>query len=122
MTWNSRAENGQLGVGLRRAMRPQGNVPFTSSNPITFSQVLSNALRAYATRTLFTIYYKPRFNGTIVGIEDADPIRWRDSKWRSLKVNWDQHETSTTAPPEKVSPWEIQPAPAPPALNPLPMP
>jgi hypothetical protein len=27
-----------------------------------------------------------RFTGTIVGIEDADPSRWKDSKWRCLKV------------------------------------
>ena len=28
----------------------------------------------------------PRFTGTIVGTEDADPTRWSDSKWRCLKV------------------------------------
>ncbi|KAJ0113678.1 hypothetical protein Patl1_01308 [Pistacia atlantica] len=60
------------------------------------------------------------FTGTIVGIEDADPQRWRDSKWRCLKVRWD--ETSTIPRPERVSPWKIEPALAPPALNPLPMP
>jgi hypothetical protein len=27
-----------------------------------------------------------RFSGTVVGTEDADPIRWPGSKWRCLKV------------------------------------
>lgn len=61
-----------------------------------------------------------RFTGTIVGIEDGDPKRWRESKWRCLKVKWD--ETSTIPRPERVSPWSIEPALAPPALNALPMP
>lgn len=35
-------------------------------------------------------------------------------------MRWD--ETSTVLRPERVSPWKIEPALAPPALNPLPMP
>ncbi|THG19798.1 hypothetical protein TEA_000038 [Camellia sinensis var. sinensis] len=61
-----------------------------------------------------------RFTGTIVGIEEADAKRWQDSKWRSLKVRWD--ENSTIPRPERVSPWKIEPALSPPALNPLPLP
>ncbi|KAG5014415.1 hypothetical protein JHK85_020551 [Glycine max] len=61
-----------------------------------------------------------RFTGTIVGIEDADTKRWPKSKWRSLKVRWD--ETSNIPRPERVSQWKIEPALAPLALNPLPMP
>jgi hypothetical protein len=61
-----------------------------------------------------------RFTGTIVGIEDSDSKRWPKSKWRCLKVRWD--ETSNIPRPERVSPWKIEPALAPPALNPLPMP
>ncbi|RYR44899.1 hypothetical protein Ahy_A08g041175 isoform D [Arachis hypogaea] len=61
-----------------------------------------------------------RFTGTIVGIEDADSKRWPESKWRCLKVRWD--ETSNIPHPERVSPWKIEPALAPPALNPLSMP
>ncbi|XP_068661821.1 auxin response factor 2A-like isoform X2 [Aristolochia californica] len=48
-----------------------------------------------------------RFNGTIVGIEDLDPVKWPGSKWRSLKVQWD--ETSSIARPDRVSPWKIEP-------------
>lgn len=86
-----------------------------------------------------------RFTGTVVGIEEADPKRWQESKWRCLKVvsllyyvcffafirdsdikpfsvqvRWD--ETSTIPRPDRVSPWKIEPALTPPALNPLPVP
>ncbi|KAI5067566.1 hypothetical protein GOP47_0018094 [Adiantum capillus-veneris] len=48
-----------------------------------------------------------RYTGTITGIGDVDTDRWRDSKWRSLKVNWDEHATNERH--ERVSPWEIEP-------------
>lgn len=156
-----RGENGELRVGVRRAMRQQGNVPSSviSSHSMHLG-VLATAWHAKSTGTMFTVYYKPRtspaefivpfdqymesvknnysigmrfkmrfegeeapeqrFTGTIVGIEDADPKRWRDSKWRCLKVRWD--ETSTIPRPDRVSPWKIEPAVTPPALNPLPVP
>ncbi|WJX49231.1 Auxin response factor 9 [Trifolium repens] len=47
-----------------------------------------------------------RFSGTIVGVEDMSP-HWPNSKWRSLKVQWD--EPSAIARPDRVSPWEIEP-------------
>ncbi|KAJ1411886.1 UVR domain [Sesbania bispinosa] len=156
-----RGENGELRVGVRRAMRQQGNVPSSviSSHSMHLG-VLATAWHAILTGTMFTVYYKPRtspaefivpcdqymeslknnytigmrfkmrfegeeapeqrFTGTIVGIEDADPKRWPKSKWRNLKVRWD--ETSNIPRPERVSPWKIEHALAPPALNPLPMP
>ncbi|KAK9278040.1 hypothetical protein L1049_027597 [Liquidambar formosana] len=156
-----RGENGELRVGVRRAMRQQGNVPSSviSSHSMHLG-VLATAWHAITTGTMFTVYYKPRtspaefivpydqymesvknnysigmrfkmrfegeeapeqrFTGTIVGTEDADPNRWRESKWRCLKVRWD--ETSTIPRPDRVSPWKIEPALTPPALNPLPMP
>ncbi|RDX78217.1 Auxin response factor 2, partial [Mucuna pruriens] len=156
-----RGENGELRVGVRRAMRQQGNVPSSviSSHSMHLG-VLATAWHAILTGTMFTVYYKPRtspaefivpydqymeslknnytigmrfkmrfegeeapeqrFTGTIVGIEDADPKRWPESKWRSLKVRWD--ETSNIPRPERVSQWKIEPALAPPAINPLPMP
>nr|XP_009387024.1 PREDICTED: auxin response factor 24 isoform X1 [Musa acuminata subsp. malaccensis] len=60
-----------------------------------------------------------RFTGTIVGIGDADPSRWTGSKWRCLKVRWD--EASLIPRPERVSPWKIEPVLTPPP-NPGPMP
>ncbi|KAF2320305.1 hypothetical protein GH714_026987 [Hevea brasiliensis] len=45
------------------------------------------------------------FNGTIVGIEDVSS-RWPGSRWRCLKVQWD--EASSISRPESVSPWEVE--------------
>ncbi|XP_057810036.1 auxin response factor 9-like isoform X1 [Salvia miltiorrhiza] len=47
-----------------------------------------------------------RFSGTIVGVENISS-HWEDSKWRSLKVQWD--EPASIRRPERVSPWEIEP-------------
>ncbi|KAK2978628.1 hypothetical protein RJ640_019085, partial [Escallonia rubra] len=47
-----------------------------------------------------------RFTGTIVGVEDIS-LHWAGSRWRSLKVQWD--EPASIARPERVSPWEIEP-------------
>ncbi|GMH31510.1 hypothetical protein Nepgr_033353 [Nepenthes gracilis] len=155
-----RGENGELRVGVRRAMRQQGVVPSSviSSHSMHLG-VLATAWHAISTGTMFTVYYKPRtspavfivpfdhymasmksnysigmrfkmrfegeeapeqrFTGTIVGIEIADPKRWRDSKWRCLKVRWD--ETSTIPRPECVSPWQIEPFLSPPTINPPPV-
>ncbi|OIW19933.1 hypothetical protein TanjilG_30847 [Lupinus angustifolius] len=156
-----RGENEELRVGVRRAMKHQGNVPSSviSSHSMLLG-VLATAWHAILTGTIFTVYYKPRtspaefivpydqymaslknnytigmrfkmrfegeeapeqrFTGTVVGIEDSHSKRWPDSKWRSLKVRWD--ETSNIPRPDRVSPWKVEPALAPPALNPLPMP
>ncbi|CAF2042225.1 BnaAnng13910D [Brassica napus] len=46
-----------------------------------------------------------RYNGTIVGVGDFS-THWKDSEWRSLKVQWDG--TATIPRPDKVSPWEIE--------------
>ncbi|KAJ0986131.1 hypothetical protein J5N97_004487 [Dioscorea zingiberensis] len=45
------------------------------------------------------------FTGTIIGIGDISP-HWGGSKWRSLKVQWDEH--TNIRRPERVSPWEIE--------------
>ncbi|XP_076901234.1 auxin response factor 2B-like [Bidens hawaiensis] len=155
-----RGENGELRVGVRRAMRQQTNMPSSviSSHSMHLG-VLATAWHAIQTGTIFTVYYKPRtspaefivpydqymestktnysigmrfkmrfegeeapeqrFTGTVVGIEESDPKRWPESKWGCLKVRWD--EPSTIPRPERVSPWQIEPALCPPAVNPLPV-
>ncbi|KAK9072351.1 hypothetical protein SSX86_008785 [Deinandra increscens subsp. villosa] len=155
-----RGENGELRVGVRRAMRQQANIPSSviSSHSMHLG-VLATAWHAIQTGTIFTVFYKPRtspaefivpfdqymesiksnysigmrfnmrfegeeapeqrFTGTIVGIEERDPQRWPESKWRSLKVRWD--ETSSIRRPERVSPWKIEPALMPPTVNTLPV-
>ncbi|URD95806.1 auxin response factor [Musa troglodytarum] len=47
-----------------------------------------------------------RFTGTITGIGDI-LSQWPCSKWRSLKVQWD--EASSILRPEKISPWDVEP-------------
>lgn len=47
-----------------------------------------------------------RFTGTIVGTGDISS-QWPESKWRCLKIQWD--EPASILRPEKVSPWEIEP-------------
>ncbi|KAI3954265.1 hypothetical protein MKW98_018089 [Papaver atlanticum] len=155
-----RGENGELRVGVRRAMRQQSNVPSSviSSHSMHLG-VLATAWHAVSTGTMFTVYYKPRtspaefivpfdqymesvknnhsigmrfkmrfegeeapeqrFTGTIVGNGESDPNRWPSSKWRSLKVRWD--ENSSIPRPDRVSPWKIEPA-STPAPNTTPMP
>ncbi|KAI3686338.1 hypothetical protein L1987_80012 [Smallanthus sonchifolius] len=154
-----RGENGELRVGVRRAMRQQANIPSSViSSQSMHLGVLATAWHAIQTGTFFTVYYKPRtspaefivpfnqymesiknnysigmrfnmrfegeeaadqrFTGTIVGIEERDP-KGSESKWRSLKVRWD--ETSSLPRPDRVSPWNIEPAQMPPAINTLPV-
>ncbi|KAL6322093.1 hypothetical protein AAG906_005027 [Vitis piasezkii] len=55
-----------------------------------------------------------RFTGTIVGIGDISP-QWSNSKWRSLKIQWD--EPATIQRPERVSSWDIEPFVASASLN-----
>ncbi|XP_076942157.1 auxin response factor 2A-like [Bidens hawaiensis] len=155
-----RGENGELRVGVRRAMRQQTNVPSSviSSHSMHLG-VLATAWHANQTGTFFTVYYKPRtspaefivpydqymesvknnysigmrfnmrfegeeapeqrFTGTIVGIEERASKMWPESKWRCLKVRWD--ETSSIPRPDRVSPWKIEPALMPPTINTLPV-
>uniref|UniRef100_A0AAU6W6X0 Auxin response factor n=1 Tax=Gastrodia elata TaxID=91201 RepID=A0AAU6W6X0_9ASPA len=49
---------------------------------------------------------KRRCNGTIVGISDFDPLRWPNSKWRNLQVEWD--EPGYDEKPDRVNIWEIE--------------
>ncbi|XP_044978250.1 auxin response factor 4-like [Hordeum vulgare subsp. vulgare] len=153
-----RGESGELRVGVRRAMRQLSNIASSviSSHSMHLG-VLATAWHAINTKTMFTVYYKPRtsrsefiipydkytesvkniysigtrfkmrfegeeapeqrFTGTIVGSDNLDQL-WPESSWRSLKVRWD--ESSTIPRPDRVSPWEIEPASSPP-VNPLPL-
>nr|QFZ93677.1 auxin response factor 11-like protein [Pinellia ternata] len=49
---------------------------------------------------------KRRYMGTVVGVSDCDPLRWPNSKWRNLQVEWDEH--SCVERPDRVSLWEIE--------------
>ncbi|ONK64884.1 uncharacterized protein A4U43_C07F31010 [Asparagus officinalis] len=49
---------------------------------------------------------KRRYMGTIAGISDFDPLRWPNSNWRNLQVEWD--EQGYGEKPGRVSLWEIE--------------
>ncbi|VAH37299.1 hypothetical protein VPH35_023812 [Triticum aestivum] len=49
---------------------------------------------------------KRRYTGTIVGVSDSDPMRWPNSKWRNLQIEWDEHGYGER--PERVSIWDIE--------------
>ncbi|KAG5393806.1 hypothetical protein IGI04_023769 [Brassica rapa subsp. trilocularis] len=93
---------------------------------VPFDQYMGSVKNNYSIGMRFKMRFEgeeapeQRFTGTIVGIEDSDPTRWAKSKWRSLKVRWD--ETTSIPRPDRVSPWKIEPALSPPALSPVPMP
>ncbi|KAE8688077.1 Auxin response factor 16 [Hibiscus syriacus] len=48
-----------------------------------------------------------RYMGTITGISDLDPVRWKNSQWRNLQVGWD--ESTAGERPSRVSVWDIEP-------------
>ncbi|KAK2972590.1 hypothetical protein RJ640_007762 [Escallonia rubra] len=52
-----------------------------------------------------------RYMGTITGITDLDPVRWKNSQWRNLQVGWD--ESTAGERRNRVSVWEIEPVTAP---------
>jgi auxin response factor len=60
---NGRGENGELRVGVRRLMRQVNNMPSSviSSHSMHLG-VLATASHAISTGTLFSVFYKPRFD------------------------------------------------------------
>lgn len=52
-----------------------------------------------------------RYMGTVSGISDLDPVRWKNSQWRNLQVDWD--ESTAGEKPNRLSIWEIEPVIAP---------
>ncbi|XP_059318512.1 auxin response factor 19-like isoform X1 [Lycium ferocissimum] len=52
-----------------------------------------------------------RYMGTITGISDLDPVRWKNSQWRNLQVGWDESTAGERI--NRVSIWEIEPITAP---------
>nr|XP_043631392.1 auxin response factor 4-like [Erigeron canadensis] len=46
-----------------------------------------------------------RFSGVVTSVGDMDPYKWPNSKWRCLKVRWDEDIGNDHQ--ERISPWEI---------------
>ncbi|XP_020868527.1 auxin response factor 13 [Arabidopsis lyrata subsp. lyrata] len=113
-----RGENGELGVGIRRARHQLGHKPsLVISTQCMKDGVIASVVNAFKSKCKFIVVYKPRmrfegqdfsekrYSGTIIGVNDMSP-HWKDSEWRSLQVQWD--ELSPFPRPDKVSPWEIE--------------
>ncbi|KAL9385294.1 hypothetical protein Peur_022304 [Populus x canadensis] len=64
-----RGDNGELRVGLRRVARQQCSIPSSViSSQSMHLGVLATASHAVLTHTLFVVYYKPRTNQYIIGL------------------------------------------------------
>ncbi|KAH7292927.1 hypothetical protein KP509_28G004000 [Ceratopteris richardii] len=141
-----RGENGKLRVGIRRAKRQLAAQQAVLTGHTMHMGVVATARHAVATRSIFSVFYKPRvshsaylvpagkfersmsvtlsvgmrfkmrfetedasdrsYAGTVTGIEDLDSSSFPGSKWRSIKVNWDEMVGGDR--PDRVSPWEIE--------------
>ncbi|KAJ4956097.1 hypothetical protein NE237_012880 [Protea cynaroides] len=87
--------------------------PRTSQFIISVNKYLEAAKNEFSVGKRFKMRFEGedsperRFTGTIVGVGDISP-QWKDSSWRSLKVQWDE-PVSPIQRPERVSQWEIDP-------------
>ncbi|KAJ6880074.1 auxin response factor 2-like [Populus alba x Populus x berolinensis] len=98
--------------------------PWTSTAEfiIPYDQYMKSAEIDYSAGTRFRMLFEgeecaeqshctfriERFEGTVVGTEDVDHIRWPNSEWRILKVEWDA-VSEPFVHQERVSPWNIEP-------------
>ncbi|GFP95289.1 auxin response factor 5 [Phtheirospermum japonicum] len=80
-------------------------IPFTKYQKAVYSTQLSIGMR-FGMMFETEESSKRRYMGTITGISDLDPLRWPNSKWRSLQVEWDEPGCGDKR--NRVSPWEIE--------------
>ncbi|WOL19786.1 auxin response factor 19 isoform X1 [Canna indica] len=93
-----------------RASPSEFVVPFAKYQKAVYSNQISLGMRfrmMFETEELGT----RRYMGTITGISDLDPVRWKNSQWRNLQVGWD--ESAAGERHNRVSLWEIEPVVAP---------
>jgi auxin response factor len=86
--------------------------PRTSQFIIGLNKYLESAKSGFGVGMRFRMRFEGedsperRFTGTTVGLDDISP-QWKQSQWRSIKVQWD--EPASISRPDRVSPWEIEP-------------
>ncbi|KAJ1269183.1 hypothetical protein BS78_07G190800 [Paspalum vaginatum] len=113
------ANNSQFTVFYNpRASLSEFVIPFAKYQKAVYSNQLSLGMRF---RMMFETEESGtrRYMGTITGISDMDPVRWKNSQWRNIQVAWDE-----AAPSERrtrVSLWEIEPIIAPFFIYPSPL-
>ncbi|KAJ3676831.1 hypothetical protein LUZ60_002555 [Juncus effusus] len=93
-----------------RASPSEFVVPFAKYQKAVYNNQISLGMRF---RMMFETEESGtrKYMGTVTGISDLDPVRWKNSQWRNLQVGWDE-----SAPGERrnrVSLWEIEPVAAP---------
>ncbi|KAG5383911.1 hypothetical protein IGI04_035381 [Brassica rapa subsp. trilocularis] len=100
-------ENGESQVGISKAAHQQHNIPTSliSKQSMHHSVVTTTALNSIKNKCMFVVFYKSRYNRTVVGVRDFS-THWKDLEWQSLKVQRD--EAATIPRPEKVFLWEIE--------------
>ncbi|KAJ1260747.1 hypothetical protein BS78_10G256000 [Paspalum vaginatum] len=93
-----------------RASPTEFVIPFAKYQKALYGNQISLGMRfrmMFETEELGT----RRYMGTITGISDLDPVRWKNSQWRNLQVGWD--ESAAGERRNRVSIWEIEPVAAP---------
>ncbi|KAA8534748.1 hypothetical protein F0562_029810 [Nyssa sinensis] len=111
-----------IGIFAAAAHAAANNSPFTifynpRASPSEFVIPLAKYNKAMYTRASLGMRFRMmfeteesgvrRYMGTITGISDLDPVRWKNSQWRNLQVGWD--ESTAGERPSRVSIWEIEP-------------
>nr|ADI87602.1 auxin response factor 19 [Solanum lycopersicum]ADN28050.1 auxin response factor 19 [Solanum lycopersicum] len=93
-----------------RASHSEFVIPLAKYYKATYSSQVSLGMRF---RMMFETEESGtrRYMGTITGISDLDPVRWKNSQWRNLQVGWD--ESTAGERRNRVSIWEIEPVTAP---------
>ncbi|XP_068659578.1 auxin response factor 16-like [Aristolochia californica] len=115
-----------IGILAAAAHAAANNSPFTvfynpRASPSEFVIPLAKYQKALYTQVSLGMRFRMmfeteesgvrRYMGTITGISDLDPTRWKGSQWRNLQVNWD--ESTAGERRNRVSIWEIEPVAAP---------
>ncbi|XP_021756700.1 auxin response factor 7-like isoform X1 [Chenopodium quinoa] len=111
-----------IGILAAAAHAATNNSPFTifynpRASPAEFVVPLAKYNKAMYTQVSLGMRFRMmfeteecgvrRYMGTITGISDLDPVRWKNSQWRNLQVGWD--ESTAGERPSRVSIWDIEP-------------
>ncbi|RDX81840.1 Auxin response factor 7, partial [Mucuna pruriens] len=111
-----------IGILAAAAHAASNNSPFTifynpRASPAEFVVPLAKYNKAMYTQVSLGMRFRMmfeteesgvrRYMGTITGISDLDPVRWKSSQWRNIQVGWD--ESTAGERPSRVSIWEIEP-------------
>ncbi|XP_062196109.1 auxin response factor 21-like isoform X2 [Phragmites australis] len=113
------ANNSQFTVFYNpRASPSEFVIPFAKYQKAVYTNQISLGMRF---RMMFETEESGtrRYMGTITGISDLDPVRWKNSQWRNIQVAWD--EAAPTERCTRVSLWEIEPIIAPFFIYPSPL-